>query len=82
MSHTREYHTATVLLNGNVLVTGGLHSGNYLDSAELYVPSTEPSKTIHTMNNARNDRKGSVLINQKLLVIDGYNGTILNSTHI
>ena len=35
MSTGRFIHTATVLPNGKVLVTGG-HNGVYLDSSELY----------------------------------------------
>ena len=38
MNNTRVYHTASVLTNGKVLVTGGHNgsSGGYLASAELY----------------------------------------------
>ncbi|HJT59221.1 MAG TPA: kelch repeat-containing protein, partial [Ktedonobacteraceae bacterium] len=39
MSAAHEYHTATLLTNGKVLVAGGLDYG-YLASAELYDPKT------------------------------------------
>jgi hypothetical protein len=39
MSQTRDYHTATLLNNGLVLITGGLEAGaNVLAGAELYLP--------------------------------------------
>src|SRR5262245_33381705 len=39
MGTAREFHTATLLPNGRVLVAGG-YNGSYLSSAELYDPGT------------------------------------------
>ncbi|CAF0910380.1 unnamed protein product [Adineta steineri] len=36
MNKERAFHTASVLLNGQVLVTGGFDHSDYLNSAELY----------------------------------------------
>ena len=40
MNYARDYHTASILTNGTVLVTGGQSSGGILNIAELYNPST------------------------------------------
>jgi hypothetical protein len=70
-------------LNGKVLVTGGYSDGQViLNSAELYDPSTETSTSIDKMNNARNNRKAPVLINENFLINGRYNDTVLSSTHI
>src|SRR5215472_5129463 len=37
----RAYHTATLLPNGKVLVTGGIGSNGLSSQAELYDPATE-----------------------------------------
>ena len=36
LNYGRDYHTASVLTNGSVLVTGGQNSIGPLNSAELY----------------------------------------------
>jgi hypothetical protein len=38
MNHVREFHTATLLPNGQVLVAGGFDGSTQLASAELYTP--------------------------------------------
>ncbi len=38
MKSARGGHTASVLPNGKVLVTGGSNDGGFLNSAELYQP--------------------------------------------
>ena len=44
MTVGRASPTVTVLANGKVLVVGGWSGQDYLASAELYDPSTEPSR--------------------------------------
>ncbi|CAF4158816.1 unnamed protein product, partial [Adineta steineri] len=54
MSDARQEHTASVLSNGKVLVTGGFnHNIGFLNSAELYDPSTGIWTTTGSMTNAR-----------------------------
>jgi hypothetical protein len=53
MSNARYLHTASVLTNGKVLVTGGYNSGGYLNSSELYDPSTGVWATTGSMTYAR-----------------------------
>ena len=78
MNYRRGWHTASVLTNGKVLVTGG-----YLNSAELYDPSTGVWNVTSNMNYARNDHTASVLTNGKVLVAGGDNGSnTLNSAEL
>jgi N-acetylneuraminic acid mutarotase len=83
MKDARYRHTATVLTNGKVLVTGGVF--NYttcLKSAELYDPSTGTWTAMDNMNSARYEHAASVLNNGKVLVTSGVNNNVLNSTEL
>ncbi|CAF1002235.1 unnamed protein product [Adineta steineri] len=85
MSDARYSHTASVLSSGNVLVTGGYNGiVGFLNSAELYGPSTGTWTTTGNMTNARSDHTASVLSNGKLLVIGGIGigNIILNSAEL
>ena len=79
MANKREWHTASLLNNGTVLVSGGQTSdaGGYLNSAELYDPSTGNWTTTGNMTNKRSKHTASVLNNGKVLVSGGNSG---NST--
>src|SRR5262249_15960105 len=52
MGTGREFHTATLLPNGRVLVAGG-YNGSYLSSAELYDPGTGTWTATGSMGTAR-----------------------------
>jgi N-acetylneuraminic acid mutarotase len=83
MNYTRYGHTASVLTNGKVLVTGGQNSGGYLNSAELYDPSTGVWTVTGNMNYTRGWHRASVLTNGKVLVTGGDNGGgALNSAEL
>ncbi|CAF1181756.1 unnamed protein product [Adineta ricciae] len=68
MNVAREYHTASILPNGKVLVTGGDNGNVNLNSAELYDPSTGNWTTTGNMSVAREYHTASILPNGKVLV--------------
>lgn len=69
-------HTATLLLNGKVLVVGGYNGSNDLASAELYDPSTNAWTYTGSLTTARQDHTATLLQNGKVLVVAGKNGSI------
>ncbi len=82
MNNAREYHTASILTNGKVLVTGGNSSNVSINSAELYDPSTGNWTITGNMTNARYYHTSSILTNGKVLVTGGGNSVILNSCEL
>jgi N-acetylneuraminic acid mutarotase len=82
MNRTRYFHTASVLTDGKVLVTGGDTDIGYVNSAELYDPSTGTWTNTGNMSSARYQHTASVLTNGKVLATGGYIGTNLNSAEL
>ena len=70
MNHARRDHTASILSNGKVLVTGGFDN-NALNSAELYDPSSKMWTTTGAMITARRYHTATILTNGKVLVFGG-----------
>src|SRR5258708_16445844 len=68
ISVARELHTSTQLLNGQVLVAGGVGPGSYLASAELYNPATRMWALTGSMNTARERHTATQLQNGQVLV--------------
>jgi hypothetical protein len=64
-------HTATLLPNGQVLVTGGASVRGILASAEVYDPATGAWRTTGTMTRARIWHTATLLPNGKVLVTGG-----------
>jgi N-acetylneuraminic acid mutarotase len=71
MSYARQYHTATLLNSGKVLVTGGVN-GSYSGSAELYDPATNSWSIAASMATARYNHTATLLNSGKVLVTGGY----------
>ncbi|MBU3979586.1 hypothetical protein KJ980_04315 [Patescibacteria group bacterium] len=94
MSKARVGHTATLLPNGKVLVTGGIETNmsnsqdsSSLASTELYDPSTNEWSQAADMTTPRLWHTATLLSNGKVLVSGGVNGAnnqavILNTSEI
>ncbi|CAF1403706.1 unnamed protein product [Adineta steineri] len=96
MSIGRYGHTASTLANELVLVSGGqndsgsyLKSGRYVNSAELYNPSTGAWTTTGSMNDTRAYHTASILANGLVLVAGGsvittddYEGDVLETVEL
>lgn len=87
MSVDREHHTATLLGNGKVLVTGGFMTLNVpTDSArraELYDPATDSWSPAGQMSTARAKHRAVLLQNGRVLVIGGYDlNTVFATTEL
>ena len=74
MNARRYDHTATLLPNGEILVTGGydLNANMELDSAELYDPATATWRSAASMHHARHGHTATLLPDGRVLVVGGY----------
>ncbi|MGH7492115.1 MAG: Kelch repeat-containing protein [bacterium] len=81
MSTARSAHTATLLTNGKVLVTGGFASATYA-TAEIYDSNSKSFRPAGTMNDARASHSSTLLPDGKLLLAGGYNGAYLATAEI
>ena len=72
MNVARIEHTANLLQNGKVLITGGIHNSSDLNVAELYDPLTRLWTVTSTMKNKRYGHVAITLRNGKVLVAGGY----------
>jgi len=82
MSTGRNYHTATLLPNGKVLVVGGqVPSGGGLKTADVYDPATNAWSPAAGMDIGRSQHTATLLANGKVLVAGGYGSSnISNAT--
>jgi len=82
MNAARVHHTATLLPNGEVLVTGGDNSTGFLASSELYDPATGNWTLTGSMTVARVNHDAVLLQNGQVLVAGGLgqgNGTLTSA---
>jgi N-acetylneuraminic acid mutarotase len=81
MTAARVFHTATLLANGKVLVTGALNpvTGIQLSSAELYDPGSNTWSAAASMSTGRSGHAATLMPDGKVLVADGTGGGTLSS---
>jgi N-acetylneuraminic acid mutarotase len=71
LNTVRTNHTATLLTNGKVLVTGGWDGSSAIASAELYDPETENWSSTGNLNAPRCMHTATLLQSGKVLVAGG-----------
>jgi Galactose oxidase, central domain/Kelch motif len=85
LNTAREYHTATLLSNGQVLVAGGANGdGQCLASVEIYDPGPGTWTSMGALNTARAEHTATLLPNNKILFVGGRNdaGQALESAEL
>ncbi|MEY3572873.1 MAG: hypothetical protein RJA77_788, partial [Pseudomonadota bacterium] len=84
LGSARSGHTATVLNNQRVLITGGTDGTSPLSSAEVYDSGAQSfTNSANEMSSARVDHTATALPNGKVLIVGGSDGsTYLKSAEI
>jgi hypothetical protein len=82
MTASRVGHTATLLGNGKVLITGGVNVNATLATAELYDPATGAFASTGSMADARLGHTATLLGNGMVLVAGGESPLALNSAEL
>jgi hypothetical protein len=78
LNTARDFHTATLLPSGAVLVAGGQdNSFNILNSAELYNPATGTWTVTGSLNDALVEHTATLLPNGKVLVAGRQNHLLI-----
>jgi hypothetical protein len=81
MTDSRRWHTATLLLNGRVLLSGGWKSSSAsLSSAESYDPASGTFSAATSMKVARCLQTATLLPDGRVLVSGGEDGSASTAT--
>jgi Galactose oxidase, central domain len=75
MASARQRHTATLLVNGRVLVTGGTNATGSVATAELFNPALGTFARTGSMTTARVGHSATLLSSGSVLVTGGQNAT-------
>ncbi|MGH7597951.1 MAG: Kelch repeat-containing protein [bacterium] len=73
MSTARAAHTATLLPNGKILITGGIDD---LATAEIYDPDSKTFTRTSPMNATRAGHAATLLPNGKVFIVGGYSSAV------
>jgi hypothetical protein len=71
MNERRRSHTATLLLDGRVLVTGGENQRGSLSSAEIWDPKTRTWTLAAPMKKQRSCHTANLLADGRVLIVGG-----------
>ncbi len=71
LNQGRSLHTATILLDGRVLVTGGWDGSKTLDSCELYNPETEEWSFTASLSTKRQFHTATLLMDGRVFITGG-----------
>jgi hypothetical protein len=73
-------HTATLLSNGTVLITGGHSTTASLASSSFYDPTRNAWITTGDLAGARESHTATLLLDGRVLAVGGFNGSVAVST--
>ncbi len=82
MNESRQYHTASVLKDGRVLVAGGNDGNKPLSSSEIYDPVNDTWELIGNMTCARQQHVAVSTSDGKVVLIGGYDGDAMDSVEL
>ncbi len=74
LNTAREWHTATLLQNGMVLLAGGYGTNGFLDAAEIFDPTNQTFMPTGNMNSTRASHTATLLNDGTVLIAGGNDG--------